>query len=177
MKRVFPTTLQSGASQSGSFVLMLFEPISARQIPIIIGPHEAHAILLARQSTSARRPLTHEVMLQVMDAYHLSLLRVSIDRVLEGIFYASLHIIGGTEEQIIDCRTTDAVVLALRAGVPIMVEEAVLEEAGVPIKTEESEGGQQPSIEELQRELEQCLEREDYERADVIWHQIKKLKE
>ena len=89
MKQVFPLTIQSGMSQSGSYVLMLGERESGLQIPIFIGAYEAQGILLAKETVQTRRPMTHELMVHVMQDYGLSLKEVSIDRVMEGIFRRS----------------------------------------------------------------------------------------
>ena len=174
MRRVYPTTMQGGMSASGSYLLMLTEPESNRQVPVIIGAYEAHAIIMAGQNAHARRPLTHELMLATMEAFGLSLLSVSIDRVMEGIFFATLHVTDGFNSKDIDSRTTDAVALALHAGVPIMMAEAVLDEAGVRQTTAEAD--RQPSLEQLLEELARCEEREDYERAAELQEKILEIK-
>lgn len=173
MKRVFPLTIQSGMSQSESYILMLCEPESGVQVPIFIGAHEAQGILLAKETVATRRPMTHELMVHVMNEYGLTLKEVSIDRVIEGIFYATLHTTDGFNEKSFDSRTTDAITLALLFDCPIMMNENVLEETGV--KGEPTQP-QPNSIEDLENELRECEEREDYERAAEIQEMIEKLK-
>lgn len=172
MKQVYPITIQSGMSQSGSYILMLLEPESHRQIPIIIGAHEAQGILLAKETVRTRRPMTHELMANMMDAYGLKLTQVTIDRVLDGVFYATMHISDGFNSKQLDSRTTDAITLALLSNVPIMVDDNVLEETGVAAIEQTAT----PTLEALEAELQRCEENEDYERAAEIQKRIEEMK-
>ncbi len=176
MKRVFPLTIQSGMSQSGSYILMLCEPESGVQVPIFIGAYEAQGILLAKESVKTRRPMTHELMMKVMEEYGLSLKEVSIDRVNEGIFYATLHMTDGFNTRSLDSRSSDAITLALLADCPIMMEESVIEETGVRMEGDSIMVKEENTLEELEAELRRCEENEEYERAAEIQQQIEKLK-
>ena len=157
-------------SQSGSYILMLLEPESRLQIPIIIGDHEAQNILLAKETVHTRRPMTHQLMAKMMEAYGLGLTKVTIDRVLDGVFYATLHITDGFNSKAIDSRTTDAITLALLTDTPIMVDDNVLSETGVP--SDQQSDTHSPTLEDLQAELHRCEEAEDYEQAAIIQKQI-----
>ena len=176
MKRVFPLTIQSGMSQSGSYILMLCEPESGVQVPIFIGAYEAQCILLAKESVKTRRPMTHELMMKVMEEYGLSLKEVSIDRVNEGIFYATLHMTDGFNTRSLDSRSSDAITLALLADCPIMMEESVIEETGVRMEGDSIMVKGENTLEELEAELRRYEENEEYERAAEIQQQIEKLK-
>ncbi len=98
---------------------------------------------------------------------------VTIDRVLDGVFYATLHITDGFNEKAIDSRTTDAITLALLTDAPIMVDDNVLEETSVAATEPPSPT---PTLEALEAELHRCEEDEDYERAAEIQQQIEKMK-
>lgn len=177
MKQVFPLSIQSGMSQSDSYILMLCEPVSGMQIPIFIGAHEAQGILLAKESVKTRRPMTHELMAKMMDDYGLSIKEVTIDKVMEGIFYATLHTTDGFNEKQFDSRTSDAISLALLSDSPIFVADEVLEETGM--KMANVEGGMpnnEHKLAELEEELRRCEEREEYERAAEIQKTIEELK-
>ena len=176
MKRVFPLTIQSGMSQSGSYILMLCEPESGVQVPIFIGAYEAQGILLAKESVKTRRPMTHELMMKVMEEYGLSLKEVSIDRVNEGIFYATLHMTDGFNTRSLDSRSSDAITLALLSDCPIMMEESVIEETGVRMEGDSIMVKGENTLEELEAELRRYEENEEYERAAEIQQQIEKLK-
>ena len=178
MKQVYPVTIQSGMSQSGSYLLMLHEPLESRQIPIIIGPGEAQSILLAQnpeECNKIRRPLTHQLMVQMMNTYGLSLKKVTIDKVVEGIFYATLYVSDGFNEHCLDSRTTDAVTLALLTGAPVYADERVIEETGVRVENDHPTE-KEDSLEDLEEELRRCEENEDYERAAEIQMEIEKMK-
>lgn len=159
-------------SQSESYILMLCEPESGIQVPIFIGAHEAQGILLAKEEVKTRRPMTHELMMHVMEEYGLGLKEVSIDRVCEGIFYATLHMTDGFNSRDFDSRASDAITLALLADCPIMMAENVIEETGVRMEGERSKVKGENSIEELEAELRRCEEREEYERAAEIQKEI-----
>lgn len=174
MKRMFPLSIQSGLSQSDSYILMLGEAGTGRQVPIFIGGHEAQGILLAQESVETRRPLTHRLMCSIMDEYALTLQQVTIDRVSEGIFYATLHVSDGFSTKQFDSRTSDAITLALLKGCPILVAEQVIEETGV--KMDISADSAEQNLEALEVELLRCEEREEYERAAEIQKQIEILK-
>ena len=177
MKQVFPLSIQSGMSQSESYILMLCEPSSGMQIPIFIGANEAQSILLAKESVKTRRPMTHELMAKMMDDYGLSIKEVTIDKVMEGIFYATLHTTDGFNEKQFDSRTSDAISLALLCDSPIYVADEVLEETGM--KMANVEGGtpnDEHKLAELEEELRRCEEREEYERAAEIQKTIEELK-
>ena len=176
MKRVFPLTIQSGMSQSGSYILMLCEPQSGIQVPIFIGAHEAQGILLAKEEVKTRRPMTHELMVKVMDHYGLTLKQVSIDRVSDGIFYATLHITDGFNSRTFDSRPSDAISLALLSDCPILMDDNVIEETGVTMQNANQNPENPNSIEQLEEQLRRCEEFEEYERAAEIQQQIENLK-
>ena len=170
-------TMQNGLSESGSYILMLTEVDGDRSIPIFTGAHEAQNIMLAASSEQTRRPMTHQLMAAMMNEYGLTLREVTIDRVEEGIFYATLHVSDGFNEKRFDSRPTDAVTLALMAGCKIMVDEKVIEETG--IKSDHVPATMPPTestLEQLEAELRRCEQTEDYERAAEIQARIEKLK-
>jgi len=108
--------------------IVLVRPISGGAIlPIWIGPNEAAAIAMAQQGVAAPRPLTHDLFVATLLQLGTPLLSVRITRLEEGVFFAELVL----ESQTVDARPSDAIALALRAGVPILLSDEVLAEAGV----------------------------------------------
>ena len=110
---------------------LIEEPGVGRLLPIWIGHPEATAILLALEGAEPSRPLTHDLMrnmLQSLDAY---VERVEITRVEDGTFFAALVIRGEERSIAIDARPSDSIALAVRMGAPLFVAEEVLEEAAV----------------------------------------------
>ena len=180
MKEVFPLSIQSGMSQSGSYILMLCEPVSGLQVPIFIGSYEAQGILLAKESVQTRRPMTHELMVHVINDYGLSIKKVTIDSVMDGIFYATLHMTDGFNEKRFDSRTSDAITLALHCNCPILIADDVLDETGVKMENTATlfsdSDDPKHQIARLEEDLRLCEEREDYEQAAEIQKQIDRLK-
>ncbi len=108
--------------------IVLVRPIAGGALlPIWIGPNEAAAIAMAQQGVAAPRPLTHDLFVATLLQLGTPLLSVRITRLEEGVFFAELDLQG----QSVDARPSDAIALALRAGVPILLADDVLEEAGV----------------------------------------------
>ena len=163
-------------SQSGSYILMLCEPESGIQVPIFIGAHEAQGILLAKEEIKTRRPMTHELMVKVMDEYGLTLKQVSIDRVSDGIFYATLHMTDGFNTRTFDSRSSDAITLALLSDCPILMDDNVIEETGVTMQNANQNPENPNTIEQLEEQLRRCEEKEEYERAAEIQERIEKAK-
>ena len=110
---------------------MLEEPGHGRLLPIWIGHPEATAILLALEGAEPSRPLTHDLMrnmLQSLDAY---VERVEITRVEDGTFFAALVLHEEERSIAVDARPSDSIALAIRMGAPLFVAEEVLDAASV----------------------------------------------
>ena len=106
----------------------------------------------------------------------LALKEVTIDRMSEGIFYATLHMTDGFNPRNFDSRATDAITLALLSDCPIMMDDGVIEECGVRMEGESAKVKGEDTIEELEAELRRCEEKEEYERAAEIQEKIEKMK-
>ncbi|WP_456694682.1 bifunctional nuclease family protein [Aeromicrobium sp. P5_D10] len=117
-------------------LVLLREAEGGRYLPIWIGAVEASAIAYAEQGTATARPLTHELMQNVVLALGDELSEVRIFDVKEGVFFASLVFASGAE---VDARPSDSIALALRAGARIMCTEDVLDEAGIVSTTDEDQ--------------------------------------
>jgi bifunctional DNase/RNase len=111
---------------SNDIVLLLAD--RGRQLPIWIGSPEAAAIALAQQGVQPSRPLTHDLINDVLRALGAPCERVEITRLVDGIFYADLVLTNGVR---VSARPSDAVAVALRAHVPIMVADDVLDAAAI----------------------------------------------
>jgi len=112
-------------------IVLLKEIDSDRQLPIWIGPCEADAITIELQDVKVARPLTADLVNLVTKELGGEISHVLIRELTDQVFHASLFIDVGDSSREIDCRPSDAIALAVRAKVPILVNEAVLEEAGV----------------------------------------------
>lgn len=124
--------------QNNQPVLILREDDGLRVVPIWIGHPEAMAIMLAVQGIEPPRPLTHDLMMQIVMAAGYEVERVEITRVESGTFFATLFLTGHGGTLNIDARPSDSLALAVRAGCPVFVAEEVMRASGV-IPAEEAE--------------------------------------
>lgn len=183
--------LSTNPASGGAYALILKEVNGVRRLPIIIGASEAQSIALEMEGIKPPRPLTHDLMKNIIGAFGGELHDIIIDELREGTFYAKLNI----DSQVIDSRPSDAIALAVRYGAQIYVATAVMDEAAfVPEEEEEQEQeespppkqspekSKQPSgapkisrLDQLQQQLREAIEKEQYERAAQIRDEIRKL--
>ena len=186
--------LSHSVTQSHSYAVVLGEVNGVRKLPIVIGGFEAQAIAVALENMQPTRPLTHDLMKNMMTAFDVKLVEVLIHRIHEGIFYAKLVCQSQNETIEIESRTSDALALAVRFDTPIFTYEGILDTAGLQMdenmpKIEGPEekkvkskipGNQNDlmsmSITELQNMLQEVLDREDYIRAAQIRDEINSRK-
>ncbi len=112
-------------------VIVLKEKEGNRFLPVVIGISEVNAIKLKLSGIKPPRPLTHDLLLSVIENLGAKLVKILIDRLHNNTFYAKLFLSVDHKEVLVDARPSDSVAIALRAGVPIFVAEEVLGEAGV----------------------------------------------
>ena len=170
-------------------IVLLRERDGGRYLPIWIGAPEAAAITYAQQGVVPPRPLTHDLMRDILAALGHELTEVRIVALRDSVFHASLVIDGKTE---ISSRASDAIALAIRCGAPIYVSEAVLQVAGVVAEEEEESEEEEDEMMEqmettteperpktqrelLQGKLDEAVKNEDYERAAQIRDEIDRL--
>ncbi|MEY3399943.1 MAG: hypothetical protein RLZZ486_411 [Actinomycetota bacterium] len=111
-------------------IVLLKEIGGSRFLPIWVGAVEATAIAFAQQGVTPPRPLTHDLMKDVLEGLGVALDSVHLTEMRDGIFYAVLNLQGGVS---VSARPSDAIALALRTGSPILGSEALLEAAGIEI--------------------------------------------
>ncbi|WP_291443715.1 bifunctional nuclease family protein [Desulfovibrio sp.] len=121
--RVFGLTIDP---QSKTPIVVLREASGDAVLPVWVGAMEAMAISLVLNNENLPRPLTHDLFLMTLKAFKAELRRVEINDLREGTFYAVLVLSGPEGRTRVDCRPSDAIALAMRAGAPILVEEEVL---------------------------------------------------
>jgi bifunctional DNase/RNase len=110
-------------------VVVLVDLAGQKALPIWIGVFEAEAISRGLEDVVTLRPMTHDLMKQILDTFQVSLTRVVINDLKENTFYANLYINVGGKELIVDSRPSDAIALAVRVKAPIFVAEPVIEAA------------------------------------------------
>jgi bifunctional DNase/RNase len=117
-------------------IVLLRETVGERYLPIWIGAVEATAIAFAQQGVVPPRPLTHDLMKDLIGATGNELTEVRITEMRDGIFYAVLVLSSGAE---VSARPSDSIALALRTGSRIVCSEDVLDEAGLEVPEEEED--------------------------------------
>ncbi len=182
--------LEPSSSHNSSYVLLLREIGGDRKLPIVIGPCNAGSIAIYLESNSnPQRPLTHDIIKSITNNFNITISRVVINTLIEGVFHASFFcFMDGDEEVEIDARTSDAIAIAIRIGCPIFTYDDILIEAGVILseqsnhfKDENSEENQETvdllqtlSIGELKKQMKEAINEENYELASKIRDEIKK---
>jgi uncharacterized protein len=138
-------------------IVLLREVTGDRYLPIWIGAVEATAIAFAQQGVVPPRPLTHDLMKDLIGATGNELLEVRITEMRDGVFYAVLVLASGAE---VSARPSDSIALALRTGSKIVCSEDVLDEAGLEVPEEEED-----EVEKF-REFLDNVSPEDFENID-----------
>ncbi|MFT3715100.1 MAG: bifunctional nuclease family protein [Gordonia sp. (in: high G+C Gram-positive bacteria)] len=116
-------------------VLLLREETGERYLPIWIGQSEAASIALQQRGIEAPRPLTHDLIVNLCEAFDQKLTQVKIVDVQEGTYYAEMVFDSGVE---VSARPSDAIAVAMRFGAPIVATDEVLDDAGLLMPEEEA---------------------------------------
>jgi len=120
-------------------IVLLKDTTDRRALPIYIGQDQARAIINALERQSPPRPLTHDLMVNIMSAWDMALERVIVQSLQDNTFYAVLTVRQGDEKKDIDARPSDAIALAIRTGTPIWVMEEVIADASIPVDQDADE--------------------------------------
>ena len=169
-----------------SFVLLLRGVDDERTLPIFIAATEAQSISIKLHDKAFPRPLTHDLMKDVMDRNACELERVEVCDLVNNTFHAKLVLSAAGDVEELDSRPSDAIALALRCAAPIFVDEDVMDRAGVIV--EDHEGGKEEvaqrvheeqlsPLERLKQGLEASIEEERYEDAAKLRDEIRTLEE
>lgn len=162
---------------------VLVKPLGAdRAVPIFIGQLEAQAILIGLGKVPMPRPLTHDLMLSVIEKLGMTIERVEVNDLKDATFYAKIIAKQGMKKYVFDARPSDAFSLATRVKCPVYIAEYIVDEASIPISMisesdQMSQSVNHSVIEELQRALEAAVEEENYEEAARIRDRISELEE
>ena len=185
--------LEPSSSNKSTYVLLLREIGGDRKLPIVIGPCNAGSIAIYLESNSnPERPLTHDVIKSITNNFNITISRVVIHTLTEGVFHASFFcFMDGDEEIEIDARTSDAIAIAIRMGCSIFTYNDILQEAGIILtdnlpnyKDEDTEELKETkdllftlSLGELKKQMKEAINDENYEKASELRDEINKRKE
>jgi bifunctional DNase/RNase len=120
-------------------IVLLRERGGERYLPIWIGAAEAAAIALSLQGVATPRPMTHDLLKNILDDLAVQVQRIVVTELRESTVYATIQLQQGTDALEISSRPSDAIALAVRMSVPIFADEGVLEEASILIPGDEDE--------------------------------------
>jgi hypothetical protein len=113
--------------RSGMYILLLKATDGEETLPIWIGKPEADSIALALGKVVTPRPLTHDLVKNIIEELNMSVSKVIVHEIIDNTYYATLYVTDGKTERPIDSRPSDAVAVALRTSSSIYVEESVIE--------------------------------------------------
>jgi bifunctional DNase/RNase len=146
--------LSVSQASTGAYALILREIDGVRRLPIVIGVPEAQAIANELEGIKPQRPMTHDLLRNVIESLGGQLRDVSISSLKDGTFYATLHFEFSDLE--VDARPSDAIALAIRCGVPMYVAEEIIAEAGFT-----------PDVDEADEEFGEAHEEEAEEENEI----------
>jgi bifunctional DNase/RNase len=175
------------SSSNGAYVMALTEIAGARSLAIVIGPAEAHSIVIVMEKMPITRPLTHDLFVSLAENFEIHVEEVFIYQMVDGIFYARIIVRGNGKTVEVDSRTSDAVAIAIRFGAPIFCAKEVMDEVGRDMRalTEgddldfdlditEEDLEEELSPEEILKKLDEALLNEDYELASKLRDELDK---
>ncbi|MCL1868545.1 MAG: bifunctional nuclease family protein [Paludibacter sp.] len=140
----------------GTYALVMGECEGNRRFSVTVGEPEAQSIALKLNNRTPARPLTHDLINNLLITFGAWLEKVVIYDMINEVFYSELHILRGEENIIVDARTSDAVALAIRCESPIYIKEEILNIVGIFIDPESE--SQQPHHRKLPEDLDEITD-------------------
>lgn len=151
------------------FVVILRDELNDRWLPIVVGPAEAQAIAFELEHVSPPRPMTHDLMKNLVISLDAKIVKVVVCDLRDNTYYATIDLKQNGSENEIDARPSDAIALALRAQAPIFVEEKVMEQAAITEEMTQAEPmNEAEELDQLNTELQKAVDEERYEDAAKI---------
>jgi bifunctional DNase/RNase len=182
---MIPVSVNSLSLSNMGFVVLLKGQKDERTLPIFIGAPEAQAIVLPLNSVKPPRPLTHDLLKSFLDVLECRVERVEVCDLQEGTFFGRIVLAFEGQELAVDSRPSDAIALALRCHVPIVVAEHVMASAGVVMKDDDEKEGNLEAktaskkatdpLAERQQQLQRAIQEERYEDAARLRDEIRRL--
>jgi len=175
------------SSSNGAYVMALTEIAGARSLAIVIGPAEAHSIVIVMEKMPITRPLTHDLFVSLAENFDIRVEEVFIYQMIDGIFYSRIIVSGNGKTVEVDSRTSDAVAVAIRFGAPIFCAKEVMDEVGRDMRAltdgddldfdldiTEEDLEEELSPEDILKKLDEALLNEDYELASKLRDELDK---
>jgi bifunctional DNase/RNase len=175
--------------QTGAYALILKEENGLRRLPIIIGTPEAQSIAIFLEELSPPRPLTHDLFITFLRTINIELKSVHIYKYEDGVFFSELLFNNEGKDLRMDSRTSDAIALAIRSDAPIYITGSIMDEVSIIMENDDLEeldtselkkaqsSYESINLEELQKNLNEAITAEDYEKASRIRDLINKKRQ
>jgi len=183
------TALVYNQTVVGTYGLVLSEEVGNRRFSVMIGEPEAQSIALKMNNKKSPRPLTHDLIKNLLTVFDAELQKVLIYDMVNDVFFSELHIKKDDSLIVVDARTSDAVALAVRVDCPIFIKSEILEIVGTEVDASDIEEKKEDadidleeltvddlnilSLDELEDMLKIAVEEEKYELAVNIRDAIK----
>ncbi len=175
--RVEKVTLDTSTNR---FVVILRDDSNKRWLPIVVGSAEAQAIALQLENIDPPRPLTHDLMKNLLETMGIQISRIIVNDLRENTYYAKIDLNNNGRKKEVDARPSDAIALALRTNAPIFVEEPVMEKASIRESAEgesiKADLSPVQKLEKMNLDLDQAVQEERFEEAARIRDEIRDLK-
>ena len=182
------SAIRASDSQNNAYVLLLSEITGKRQLPIVIGWCEARSIAIALDgSEEPERPLTHDLFKTFSNSFNITISKVIIHTLTDGIFHSSFFCKDQNNKELeIDARTSDAIAIAIRFSCPVFTYEDILKKAGIIVgdhkenisvkEKKKKHNLESYSLKDLKKLLDESVDNENYEYASKIRDEINKRK-
>lgn len=165
----------------GTYVLILAQVNGPVRIPVVIAEPDARSIAARMERLPLTRPLTHDLFASFSHAFGIAMQEAFISKFEDGVYHSEVTFTDGERRVTFDVRTSDAIAIAMRADAPIYTTEAVLRECGFIMENEQQifreSAPAEPTLEELERQLQEAIDREDYEEASRLTEIINQKKQ
>ena len=178
------STISPSSVGANSYIVVL-QSIESPDLsfPIVIGSQEAQSISIFLEGISIKRPLTHDLIFQILLSTRTDLEFVEITSFKDGIFYSELHLINNNESAVVDSRPSDAIAIAIRFNKEIRIKSDLLisigynsnQESTISTNAYEKVNFQSKSKSDLEKDLLIALTNENYELAANLRDQIEKM--
>tara|TARA_B110000014_G_C20029467_1_gene534555 strand:+ start:330 stop:875 length:546 start_codon:yes stop_codon:yes gene_type:complete len=166
--------------ESRSYAVILKEITGKKCLPVVVGSFEAQSIALAIEVVNTPRPLTHDLICDLIKGIDGNLSSVKINHLDDGVFFAQMEIHSQElGKRVIDARPSDAIAVALRLNAPILVAKEIIKKAGIGQENlvDEKKVVKNPkiSLKALKQKLKNAIDEEEYEVAAKLRDKIIKL--
>ncbi len=156
------------------FVVILKDHDEKKWLPIWIGPYEAKMISLALDKTKPNRPFSPDLIKSIIDTADLKMEKIVISDIRNNTYYATIWLKKGEKQLLIDARPSDAIAVALRLESPIFISDEVMKKASIAHSSKDEEVAA-IRLAQLKNELQNEIDKENYEQAAKLRDEIRKL--